>query len=56
MALRDWLERTPHHEGCAAVFALSDRACTCGKRDALEELGGLEAMEELAVALAPVAD
>ena len=46
--LREWLEVAPHLKDCAAFAAKSDRACTCGKLDALFELDELEEQTNLA--------
>lgn len=40
--LKSWIEAAPHFKGCAALIALSDRACTCGKREAMNDLDELQ--------------
>lgn len=41
--LREWMTVAPHFADCVAIPAQSDRACTCGKREALIDLENLEA-------------
>ena len=45
--LRRWIEETPHREHCGAISAQSDRACTCGKSEALAEISDLELEQEI---------